>query len=253
METIGVRDDGAVRTVTMNRPGALNALNAAMIDELADTLLATAGDARVKVMVLTGSGPAFSAGADLTEMGEPPRPARHGLPGMIEAFIDFPKPIIAAVNGLGVGYGATVLGLVDFVVMAEDARLRAPFSALGLTAELASTYRFPQLLGHQRAAWFLLSSEWMTAAECLAAGLAAEVVAGDRLAERVAERAAVLAALPSASLLATKELLVGPHRAAMKAAMVAENAALAELGGAPANREAVTAFLDKRAADFTGL
>ena len=212
MDTLTVTDTGGVRTVAMNRPDALNALNAAMIDELADAFLHAASDDGVKVVVLTGIGRAFSAGADLTEMGRPVSEPRHGLAGMITAMIDCPKPFLAAVNGLGVGYGATVCGLADIVLMAESARLRAPFSQLGLTAELASTYTFPRQLGHQRAAWFLLSSEWMTAAECLDAGLALDVVADDELAATVAERAATLAALPLASLLTTKRLLRGTAR-----------------------------------------
>lgn len=250
METLKVRDDGGVRVVTMNRPDALNALNTLMIDELADAFGDAARDDGVKVLVLTGEGRAFSAGADLAERsGE--RQQRHGLGGMISAMIDFPKPFIAAVNGLGVGYGATVCGLADVVVMADGARLRAPFSALGLTAELASTYTFFHQLGHQRAAWFLLSSEWMSAADCVEAGLAMETVADDEVLTKAMERAATLTEKPLSSLITTKTLLRRPHLDAMKEAMVAENAALAELSGGPANREAIGAFLEKRDPDFS--
>jgi enoyl-CoA hydratase/carnithine racemase len=253
VKTLTVTDDAGVRVVTMNRPDSLNALNSVMVDELTEAFLA-AGDApTVRVVVLTGAGRAFSAGADLSEGPDATRARRHGLHDMVTAMIDFPKPFLAAVNGLGVGYGATVCGLADIVSMAESARLRAPFSALGLTAELASTYTFFHQLGHQRAAWFLLSSEWMSAAECLEAGLAIEVVGDDDLMATVLARAATLAALPVASLITTKTLLRRPHADAMKAAMAAENDALAELGGGPANAEAITAFLQKRDPDFTNL
>ncbi len=253
LDTLLITDAGAVRTVTMNRPDALNALSMAMMDDLADAFLDAAVDDSVKVVVLTGAGRAFSAGADLSEMGGPPKQQRHGLNGMIEAIIDFPKPLLVAVNGLGVGYGATVCGLADYVVMADTARLRAPFSALGITAELASTATFPRLMGHQRASWFLLAAEWMQATECVEAGLAAEVVPAEGLAARVAERATMLAALPLASLVTTKRLLRAPHLDAMKASVRAENRALAELTGAEANREALAAFIEKRPPDFTGL
>ena len=252
-ETLAITDEGAIRTVRMNRPDQLNALNALMMDELTDALLAAGRDDAVKVVILTGEGRAFSAGADLAEMLSPPSERRHGLVGMIEALIDFPKPLIAAVNGIGVGYGATVCGLADRVVMSEDARLRAPFSALGITAELASTYTFARLMGRQDALWFLAGSEWLDAAGCLEAGLAAEVAPADELLSRANERAATLAALPLSSLVTTKALIVGPHRQAMKDAMRAENAALAELTGGPANKEAVAAFMEKRQPDFTGL
>lgn len=247
-----MRNDAGVCVVTMNRPDSLNALNSLMMDELADAFLDAADDGNVKTLVLTGAGRAFSAGADLAEASGS-RQQRHGLRGMITAMIDFPKPFLVAVNGLGVGYGATVCGLADVVLMAEGARLRAPFSALGLTAELASTYTFFQQLGHQRAAWFLLSSEWMSAAECVDAGLAMETVADDQLMTSVLERASTLAELPLASLIATKTLLRRPHIDAMKDAMAAENTALAELTGGPANKEAIAAFLDKRDPDFTNL
>jgi len=251
MSTVAIENQASVRVVQMNRPKALNALNSQLMDELADAFLAAATDDSVKVLVLTGAGRAFSAGADLA--GRSDYQPRHGLAGMIEAMIDFPKPFIAAVNGLGVGYGATVCGLADTVIMAESGRLRAPFSALGLTAELASTFTFPRLMGKQRANWFLLAAEWMDSTECLEAGLALEVVPDEELMARVHTQAAKLGALPLSSLMTTKSLLMDPLRDAMKAAMHAENAGLDKLTGSPANKEAMRAFMEKREADFTGL
>jgi enoyl-CoA hydratase/carnithine racemase len=215
-------------------------------------VLAATTDDSVRVLVLTGAGRAFSAGADLTEMGRR-TPARHGLVGLLDAIIDLPKPFLIAVNGLGVGIGATITGLADMVFIAEGARLRCPFSALGLTAEAASTVTFPRLLGHQRAMWFLLSSEWLDARQCVEAGLALEVCPGDTVLDRTLEHAAILARLPLASLIATKDLVVGPQREQLKATQRAENAVLARLVGGPANREAVTAFREKRQPDFSAL
>ena len=249
MSTLSITTKAGVTVVQMNRPKALNALNPQMMDALADAFITAATDDATKVIVLTGAGRAFSAGADLAARDEYTQ--RHGLAGMIESMIDFPKPFIAAVNGLGVGYGATVCGLADIVIMSEKGRLRAPFSALGLTAELASTFTFPRLMGRQRASWFLLAAQWMSAQECLAAGLAMEVVPADTLLERVQEQANTLAQLPLASLMTTKRLLAEPNREAMKAAMRAENAGLDELSGGPANREAVKAFIEKRDPDFS--
>jgi len=176
-----VEDQAGVRLVTMNRPKALNALNAEMTDELTDSFLAATSDDSIKVLVLTGAGRAFSAGADLA--GRSDYTPRHGLAGMVTSMIDFPKPFIAAVNGLGVGYGATVCGLADSVIMAQSARLRAPFSALGLTAELASTFTLPRLMGRQNASWFLLSAEWMDSQQCKDTGLAQRVVDDKKLLE----------------------------------------------------------------------
>ena len=249
MSTLNVSTRGAIRIIEMNRPKALNALNPEMADDLADAFLDAASDEAVKVAVLTGAGRAFSAGADLN--ADRNYPSRHGPQGLVTALIDFPKPLIAAVNGLGVGYGATVCGLSDIVIMSDQARLRAPFSALGLTAELASTVTFPRLMGRQRASWFLLASEWLSAEECLEWGVAMELVDPSDVVARALEQAEKLAALPLVSLLKTKQLMVDPIREQMKAAMLAENRGLAELRGGPANKEAIAAFREKRQPDFS--
>ncbi|PZC49711.1 MAG: Enoyl-CoA hydratase/carnithine racemase [Chloroflexi bacterium] len=249
MNTLNVRDEGAVRVVQLDRPDALNAFSIELMDELSDAFLAAAEEASVRVLLLTGAGRAFSAGADLK--GNPDYVPRHALPGLLKAIIDFPKPFIVAVNGLGVGIGATICGLADLVYIAEGARLRAPFSALGLTAEAASTVTFPAQMGRQRANWFLLSAEWMSAREVVDAGLALEVLPGEALLPRAMAQAAKLAALPPASLLATKSLIMQPLRAQMKASYAEENVQMAALRGQPANVEAITAFREKREPDFS--
>ena len=128
-------NEGAVRILRFNRPEALNAFSEAMFDAVAEDLLAAEKDDSVKVLIITGEGRAFSAGMDLSDRpGKGSLPV-HGFAGMFEAFIEFPKPILLAINGLGVGFGCTVTGLADLVFMAESAKLRCPFTALGLTAE----------------------------------------------------------------------------------------------------------------------
>jgi enoyl-CoA hydratase/carnithine racemase len=253
VETIRISDDGSVRTLVLNRPDALNAFSGLLMDELTDAFIDARVTTTVKAVILTGAGRAFSAGADLQEMGRNTYRPRHGFAGLLDAILDFPKPFLLAVNGLGVGIGATICGLADFVYMAASARLRCPFSTLGLTAEAASTVTFPQLMGRQRAAWFLMSAEWMSAAECKDAGLALEVVPDAMLMTRVREQAAKLAALPLASLVQTKALIMDPLRPQLRESAQAENAGLAALLGGPANREALAAFREKRAADFSGL
>jgi enoyl-CoA hydratase/carnithine racemase len=179
MSTVKVTVQDSVMLMTMARPEALNAFSGQLMDDLTDAFLTATSDDVIKVVVLTGAGRAFSAGADLMEMGRQSDPPRHGFPGLLDAIIDFPKPLLLAVNGLGVGIGATICGLADMTWMAESARLRCPFSSLGLTAEAASTFTLPLLLGRQRASWFLLASEWMSAAECHEAGLVLGVLPDD--------------------------------------------------------------------------
>lgn len=256
VETISISDNAAIRLLTMDRPDVLNSVNLAMMDELTDAFTKAAADDAVKVLVLTGAGRAFSAGADISEMDAPQDLQGRGqsnMDEMVSAIIDFPKPFIAAVNGVGAGYGATVCGLADLVVMSTSARLRCPFSALGIPPELASTYSFSRLMGHQRATWFLLASQWITATECVEAGLALEAVEPDALMPRVLEMATVLASLPLTALMTNKKLIVEPHREAMHQAMWREIRALDDLGGGPANREAIAAFREKRDPDFTNM
>ena len=252
-QTLQVVDEGTVRIVELNRPEALNAFSAQMMDDVADAFLDSRDDDAVKVLVMTGAGRAFSAGADLMEMGRPQTPPKHGLGGMLDAIVDFPKPFIVAVNGLGVGIGATICGLADFAFMADEARLRCPFSALGLTAEAGSTYMLPRLMGRQQASWFLMAAEWMNGPECARTGLVMESMPLQELMATVRARAEVLAALPLASLTTTKALIMDPLRPQLRASIKAENKGLAELVGGAANKEALAAFREKREADFSRL
>ena len=127
------------------------------------------------VVLLTGNGRAFSAGTDLLEMHARATdpdfvPGKHGFLGLLDALVDFPKPLVCAVNGVGLGIGATILGYADLAFMSTKARLKCPFTSLGVAPEAASSYLFPQLVGRQDAAWMLLSAEWVSAEEAQADG-----------------------------------------------------------------------------------
>ena len=243
-------DQGAVRVLRFNRPEALNAFNGAMFDAVAERLLAAAENDAVKVLIITGEGRAFSAGMDLADSPSKQAAPVHGFEGMFEAFIEFPKPILLAINGVGVGFGCTITGLVDLVFMAKGAKLRCPFTALGLTAEAASTVTFPALMGPQMANWVRLSSDWRDAQTRPTYGLAFEGVADAELLARTMEQAQVLAAKPLASLITTKEMLMAPRREALREASEIETAGLGSLMGGPANQEAIAAFKERREPDF---
>ena len=118
-------DQGAVRVLRFNRPEALNAFNGAMFDAVAEELLAAAENDDVKVLIPTGEDPAFATSMDLADNPSKQLAPELGFEGMFEAFIEFPKPILLAINGLGVGFGCTVTGLADLVFMAESAKLLA--------------------------------------------------------------------------------------------------------------------------------
>lgn len=249
-------DDGRVRILRINRPEALNAMNNAVFAAIRDALIAAEADDRVAVVVLTGVGRAFSAGQDLSEMlaAFTPDGPTHQFPSMLEAVTTFRKPLIAAVNGLGVGIGMTFLAHCDLVLMASTARLRTPFPQLGVAPEAASSYTFASRVGWQHAAYILLSGRWFDAQECLDMGFVWRVCAPEELEAQTRAVAQEIAANPIPSLIATKELMLASGRAAEAlAAHEREMRAYDGLVGAAANREAVAAFLEKRDPDFTSI
>jgi enoyl-CoA hydratase/carnithine racemase len=249
---VQIDDDGGVRTVTLNRPEALNAFNEALYDATTVALRDADADPTVAVVVLTGTGRAFSAGNDLVEMQaritDPDfQSGEHGFPGMIEALTELRKPLILAVNGLGVGIGATILGYADLVFMASNARLKCPFTSLGVAPEAASSYLLPRLIGRQNAAWMLLSSEWVDADEALRMGLAWKVCEPDDLMVEAARHAGVLASRSIPSLIAVKETIVDPTRDAIAEAAKREYAQFEVLLGSAANADALSEFADRKA------
>ena len=255
--TLLINDENRVRTLTLNRPDALNAFNEALYDATAEALNAAAEDPEVAVVVITGTGRAFSAGQDLNEMAarisDPSfTPGAHGFPGLIDALARFPKPLVCAVNGLGLGLGTTILGFADLVFMSTAARLKCPFTSLGVAPEAASSYLLPALTGRQNAAWLLMSSEWVDAAEALRMGLAWKVCEPEELLADARRHTEVLAAKPISSLIAVKEAMVEPTRNLIAAARAREDAYFAEMMGAPANAEALAEFTKGRSGTTAG-
>jgi enoyl-CoA hydratase/carnithine racemase len=246
-----VDDQNRVRTLTLNRPDVLNAFNEALYEATAEALWMAAEDPDIAVVLLTGAGRAFSAGNDLREMQAritDPEMANQGshFTTMIEALTRFPKPLICAVNGVGVGIGTTILGYADLVFMSATARLKCPFTSLGVAPEAASSYLLPQLIGRQNAAWLLLSSEWVGAHEALAMGMVWKVCEPEDLLAEARGHAEILASRPIPSLIAVKQSIVEPTRPDIAAATERENAHFAELLGGQANAAALADFTAKR-------
>ena len=254
---IRIEDTDRIRIVTFDRPEALNAFNEALYDATSEALIAAAADPRVAVAVLTGAGRAFSAGTDVPEMAA--RVAgklavgRHGFPGLVDQLASFPKPLLLAINGIGVGIGATMLGFADLAFMSTTAKLRCPFTRLAVAPEAASSFTFAQLAGRQNASWALLSSEWLTAEHCLEMGLVWRLCAPEELLPETLRHARVLAAKPISSLVESKAAIVAAWRDAIAASRQREDAAFARLLGAPANLEAFAAFAEKRDPDFAAI
>lgn len=251
-ETVTESLDGGVLTLAWNRPARKNAFDERMWREGADALHDALADDRVRAVIVTGTGEAFSAGQDLGEMARPPiGDDGPGFPRFMDAVVGFDKPLLAAVNGVGVGIGLTLLLHCDVVWMAESARLRAPFVPLGVVPEAASSYLLPLQLGHQRAAELLFTAEWIDAARALELGLATRVLPRARLLPELQALAGRIAAQPLGALRYTKRLLLAVREEGIRASRAREDDAFRVRVGSPENVEALRAFLEKRPADFT--
>jgi enoyl-CoA hydratase/carnithine racemase len=251
---INIDDAERIRLITFDRPEALNAFNSALYDASTGALTEAADDPGIAVVVITGTGRAFSSGVDVLEMagfasGELTE-GKDAFPRFIDTLQAFPKPVVCAVNGLALGVGATMLALVDLVFMARDARVRCPFTALAVAPEAGSSFTYPMLMGRQRASWALMSSEWLSADDCREAGLAWKICEPDRLLEETLAHARILAGKPISSLIETKRTIVAGLLDSINAARERESAAFARLLGQPANIEAMTAFAEKREPNF---
>jgi enoyl-CoA hydratase/carnithine racemase len=209
---IEIEDHDRVRLLRLARESKLNAFDAALYAATADALEAAQADERVHVLVLTGRGRAFSAGVDLAELERRDKSPEHkafviAANRFLAALEGFEKPLLAAVNGLAIGIGTTLLCYADLVFAARSALFRTPFASLGVAPEFGSSWRLPQVVGWQHAAWMLLSSEWVGAERAVETGLAYRAVEDHQLVAETLDAAALIAQHPLASLTAIKRTL----------------------------------------------
>lgn len=243
--TIRIDDNDGIRLVTWDRPEALNAMSLELWDGTRDALRSAATDG-IRCVVLTGTGRAFTVGQDLGEMTDP----RHadetrGFRGVMSALVDNDVPLIAAVNGMAVGFGTTLLPWCDLALASVAARFRVPFVSLGVTTEAASSVTLPAVMGAQAAARFVLTGDWMGAEEALATGLVSQCLPASDLLPAALELAGRLAAQPPDALRTTTRLLRAGRTDAWLAAIERENEAFARLAGGPENLAAIEAFFTR--------
>jgi enoyl-CoA hydratase/carnithine racemase len=249
-------DRGRIRILTFNRPQAKNAFNDDLYDAVSQALRDAAEDSGVAVVVLTGAGGAYCAGQDLSEMAKE-RTAEEAATSGFRPFVDtlqsFPKPLIAAVNGVAVGIGVTMLLHCDLVFAAEQSRFRTPFVSLGISAEAGSSALLPQWIGPQNTAHLLYTASFISAAEAVNMGLAWRLCPDERLMVEVLDYAEQIAAMPVAALVENKALLLAIRLPVVREAREREEQTLARIVGSPANMEAINAFMQKRKPDFSNL
>lgn len=252
--------DAGIAVVTMNRPERKNAFDEAMWNAFEDALNAVLADPAARVVVLTGAGGDFTAGADFTSMEtteeprEPREPGEHAFSKIMSMLIStFEKPLIAAVDGVAVGFGLTALLHCDFVYVSTRARLRAPFVRLGVVPEAGASFLLPALVGFRRSAEILYTADWIDGPRAVELGLAHACVAPEDLLPTALATAARIAEHPPRAVRETKRLLLETRREQARAALDRESAAFAERLGTPENLEAIRAFYEKRKPDFSKL
>lgn len=248
---IQISHHGHVRTLTLNRPEALNAFSEEMYEAVRAELNAARADDEVSVCVLTGAGKVFSTGRDLLEAAQshPAEQAGRGLAPFLDALTGFDKPLLAAVNGPAVGLGAALLLHCDLVYLADAARVRFPLADLAMVPEAGSSFLLPWRVGEQAAAHLFFTGAWLNAAEAVACGFAQAVYPADELLDRVIAIAQDIATTPMSALFAAKRLLASRTTEAVAAARGREDAANARLASHPARAAALAAFLESVTAD----
>jgi enoyl-CoA hydratase/carnithine racemase len=242
-----------VLRITLDRPEKKNALSNAMYAALAEAVEQAEANPDVRVMLLHGNGDSFTAGNDLEDFMANPWKGQTVPPALrfIAAVVGAKKPIIAAVHGMAVGIGVTILLHCDLVYAADTARLVMPFVNLGIVPEAGSTVLLPALMGHQRAAELLMLAAPVTAQRAYELGMVNAVVAPDALLPTAMEAAQKLAEKPAGALRATKALLRKACQAELERAIREEVQVIAGRLGSPETREALAAFLEKRKPNFT--
>jgi|SRR5580698_559324 enoyl-CoA hydratase len=253
-----VEREGAIATVTLNRPEVLHALDAVMFDELERAFAELATDANVRVILLTGSGErAFAAGADIRALAETDstsgRAASERGQQVFLAIERCGKPVIACVNGVALGGGCELALGCTFRIASERAKLGLPELKLGLIPGYGGTQRLPRLIGRSAALRLMLSGAVVDAAEALRLGLVDEVVPGGELMMRARGVAESIAGMAPLAISAVLQAVARGESLPITEAMQVEAELFGKLCGTADKREGLAAFLEKRTAKWTGV
>ena len=243
-----VTDEGPIRVIRMNRPEKKNALTSAMYDAMAQAIETASGASPIRCILIAGAPGAFSAGNDLGDFMK----AAMGGEGLGNAVLRFlyalaraERPLVAAVQGVAVGIGTTMMLHCDYAVAASDARFSTPFVALGLVPEAASSLLAPRLMGHRRAFELLVMGKPLSGEEAKACGLVNQVAPAAEVEAEAMKAAQAIAALPPEGVAISRRLMKGAPDDAMKR-IDEEAAAFKQRLSSPEAREAFTAFFNRK-------
>ncbi|MGY8684745.1 enoyl-CoA hydratase [Bradyrhizobium sp. UFLA05-153] len=254
MSDINTEISGGILRVELNRPAQKNALTAGMYTSLAGIFGEADKDEAVRVVLWHGAGDAFCAGNDIADfLKNRPGPGESPQSALINAFIGFEKPIVAAVQGAAVGGGTTMLAHCDFVYAGESAKFKLPFIDLALVPEFASSFSIPARVGHLRAAEMFLFGDPFTAERAAELGLVTRVLPDRDLLATATATAQKLAAKPAGALRASKRLIKQAWVDQLRVAAKFESREFSERLHSAEASEALTAFREKRPPNFTNL
>ncbi|MEO9334406.1 enoyl-CoA hydratase [Ectopseudomonas guguanensis] len=252
-EYLHIERDGGLLTLRMHRPDKKNALTRAMYAGMAEVLDQAAADPSVRVVLLTGGEQCFTSGNDVADFIQaPPTGLNSEVFQFMRALFEFPKPVVAAVAGPAVGIGTTLLLHCDLVYVARDAQLKMPFVNLGLCPEYGSSLILPRLLGHARAAELLLLGEAFSGQQAAEWGIANQALDdGAATLAKAREMALRFLELASSAVADSKRLMRAPDREQLRKVIEEEGALFGQRLRSPEAVEALTAFMQRRKADFS--
>jgi 2-(1,2-epoxy-1,2-dihydrophenyl)acetyl-CoA isomerase len=259
-ESIRLESDGGVATLTLHRPDRLNSFTVAMHEEIRAALSEIRADHGTRCLVLTGAGRGFCAGQDLSDRAVAPGQSAKDLGMSLEKYYiplvlalrKMPLPVIAAVNGVAAGAGANIALACDLVIAARSASFIQSFAKIGLVPDSGGTWLLPKLVGNARALGLALLGEKLSAEQAQAWGLIWQCVDDAELLPTVKKLAAQLAAGPTRGLARTKEAIYAAATQSFEQSLELERDFQRELGQSRDFAEGVAAFLEKRAAKFSG-
>ena len=252
-KTLIVETDDHVAQITLNRPDALNALNAELLGELVDALKDAEANDKVRCIILTGSEKAFAAGADITEMADKSfaEVFLGNLFGTIEDdFKRIRKPIIAAVAGYALGGGCELAMMCDFIIAADTAKFGQPEINLGVVAGLGGTQRLTKFVGKSKSMEMHLTGRFMDAEEAERSGLVSRVVPAKKLMEEVHAAAQKIVEKSSLTTMAVKEAVNRSYETTLAEGLLFERRLFHSLFATEDQTEGMAAFIDKREAQF---
>jgi 2-(1,2-epoxy-1,2-dihydrophenyl)acetyl-CoA isomerase len=257
MNTILLKIENQIATITFNRPQVFNSFNSGMRQEMMDALDSCA-DASVRCVIITGEGKAFCAGQDLAEISNPVTAPSFddiltkGFNQIVLKIKTLEKPVIASVNGVAAGAGANLALACDFVLAAESAHFIQAFSKIGLIPDSGGTYTLPRLIGYARASALMMLGEKVSAREAENMGMIYRCYPDNELPEKVQQMAAAIAQMPTRGLALTKQALNQSFANTFENQLLIETNLQSQAGNSADYAEGVAAFLEKRKPVFKG-